>query len=91
MADMAESDRGQVGNGLDSDVWGDLATWQVAQLGGQPSELDNALDLLGRAQVLLADLLDGDPISPERAAFLHDDIVAAAVAFGWWESAEGEG
>lgn len=71
-------------NGLDPDVWGQLAQWDIAHPRGRPSELAEALELLARAQVLLNDLASGEEVSPARAAFLHDDLVAAAVCYQWW-------
>lgn len=69
-------------NGLDPDVWGELA--QFAITGPVPTELDTALDYLGKALDLLTDLASGDAVPAERIAFLHDDIVSAAVRYGWW-------
>lgn len=69
-------------NGLDPVVWGDLARFGIA--GEPPAELDAALDLLGRAQTMLASICDSQRVTPDAATFLHDDIAVAATHFGWW-------
>lgn len=69
----------------------------VVEADGQPAErrpirqftmeeeLEAALGLLERAQVMLTGLLDGDvAVTTDAIADLHDTIASAAEAFGWW-------